>query len=116
MDKLYEIISKELSKKVSNVIEASVCVDIWTEKVNSNSYLGVTATYIDETEYIENFKSVPFIKLNNITCGVSLMEGKKEHNYCHNLTFEMLNLMFKPSTNFSFTTDKGGNLVKAFNS
>jgi hypothetical protein len=103
---------EKLKVRVKHLKDVSVCVDIWFNKLTWSSYLGVSAQYV-KLETDENGKFIK-IKIETLCPGIILLEGKKDYKNCYDSTFFILNNVFNNDCKFTFTTDKGGNLVKAF--
>ena len=92
---------KKLVAEVNNV---GITVDLWTNKVNSKSYVGITSHYLDRK----------CNTLNRIDLGIVPIFDKKTHTNIKSIVMNELDLIYEKETNFIFTTDNGTNVCKAF--
>lgn len=56
----YEVLSSLVKSKLSSIQFMTITADIWTDVINTNSYLGMTVHYLNMSK----------LKLENVTIGV----------------------------------------------
>ena len=98
---LFNKVVSDCRKKAASIKRVNVCADVWTDTMNNKYYLGITASYFNE-------------KLVTITPGIILLEGKKDYISILSNTYTLLENIFDKNVTYSFVTDKGANLIKAY--
>ncbi|XP_070167962.1 E3 SUMO-protein ligase ZBED1-like [Polyergus mexicanus] len=84
IDVKYDLLSLKIKEKIKEINAMSLTTDIWTDTLNTKSYLGLTGHFIDEE------------KLQSITFGVTELEERHNAEYLIS----------------AVVTDNGSNIVK----
>lgn len=102
IDSKYEIISNILKEKLYNIQNYCLTTDVWTDVMNTRSYLGLTCHFFEEGS------------LKSIAIGIQVLDDNHSSYYLQNI-IKTLCVDWKIESNkiVAILTDNGANIVKA---
>jgi len=101
IDVKYDLLSLKIKEKIKEINAMSLTTDIWTDTLNTKSYLGWTGHFIDEG------------KLQSITFGVTELEERHNAEYLSTVFQNIYsNWNITPEKISAVVTDNGANIVK----
>jgi len=104
LDDKYNFLSKVIKEKISRVSSLTITTDVWTDTLNTKSFLGVTCHFLNNN--VNQLKSV--------TIGVIELDQKHDSDYLASKIIsvcEEWNIQHKNVT--AVITDNGRNIIKA---
>ncbi|XP_011880756.1 PREDICTED: zinc finger BED domain-containing protein 4-like [Vollenhovia emeryi] len=102
MEDKYELLSMVAKLKLSTTDAVTLTTDVWTDTLNTRSYLGVTAHFVSED------------KLESVTIGVTLLEERHTAEYLGEWLLQICTeWRITKEQVVAVVTDNGANILKA---
>ncbi len=105
LDYVYTDLLTKLKTNIRDIQHVAITTDIWGRKNSNENYIGMTSHMLSED-----------LKLIKLDPGIIRIGDEKTGNKIHSVTNDILNSIFNEGQkNFTFVTDRGSNMLKAFN-
>lgn len=104
IDDKYDLLSEIVKKRISKISSLTMTTDVWTDTLNTKSFLGITCHFFDNS----------INQLNNIIIGVTELNQKHNSDYLASVirtVCEEWNIQLENVT--VVITDNGKNISKA---
>ena len=103
-DEKFQVLSSNIKEKLSKIRHFSLTTDLWTDPLNTRSYIGVTVHYINYED----------CRLEEISLGMKELEDSHTAENLSQALTEILNeWAIKPDAVVAAVTDNASNIVKA---
>lgn len=102
LDTKYEVVSQKIKEKLSRIDSVTITTDIWSDTMQTRSFLGVTVHYADQ------------MKVCSFTLGVFDLNERHTSAYLSEKLLEICDQWHIPKEKITaVVTDSGANIVKA---